>query len=132
MQTINNEKGFTLIEALVAMVILVIGILSLYTMQTTSVRGNATAFGLTSAATWATERIERLFTEKYDDIKDDAVGETSPDGRYTVTWDVEHLLTPVPGSPDEAYVKGVKVMVVRKDFGVEKRVEMQYYKQKTF
>lgn len=131
MQTINNEKGFTLIEALVAMVILVIGILSLYTMQTTSVRGNATAFGLTSAATWATERIERLFTEKYDDIKDDAVGETSPDGRYTVTWDVENMLTPVPGSP-EAYVKSVKVTAVRKDFGVEKRVEMQYYKQKTF
>ena len=35
MQIINNEKGFTLIEALVAMVILVIGILSLYTMRTT-------------------------------------------------------------------------------------------------
>ena len=131
MQIINNEKGFTLIEALVAMVILVIGILSLYTMQTTSVKGNVNAFGLTSAATWATERIERLFTEKYDDIKDDAVGETSPDGRYTVTWDVENMLTPVPGSL-EAYVKSVKVTAVRKDFGVEKRVEMQYYKQKSF
>lgn len=131
MQTINNEKGFTLIEALVAMVILVIGILSLYTMQTTSVKGNATAFGLTSAATWATERIERLFTDTYGTLADNTVGETSPDGRYTVTWDVEPMLTPLPGSP-EAYVKGVKVMVVRKDFGVEKRVEMQYYKQKTF
>lgn len=131
MQIINNEKGFTLIEALVAMVILVIGILSLYTMQTTSVKGNANAFGLTSAATWATERIERLFIEKYDDIKDDAVGETSPDGRYTVTLEVEDLLTPVPGSA-EAYVKGVKVKAVRKDFGVEKQVEMQYYKQKSF
>lgn len=131
MQTVNNEKGFTLIEALVAMVILVIGILSLYTMQTTSVRGNATAFGLTSAATWATERIERLFTDTYADIDSDSVGETSPDGRYTVTWEVEDLLKPVPGSA-EAYVKGVKVMVARKDFGVEKRVEMQYYKQKSF
>lgn len=131
MQTVNNEKGFTLIEALVAMVILVIGILSLYTMQTTSVRGNATAFGLTSAATWATERIERLFTDTYADIDSDPVGETSPDGRYTVTWEVESLLTPVPGS-DEPYVKGVRVTAVRKDFGVEKRVEMQYYKQKTF
>lgn len=60
MNRIRNQKGFTLIEALVAIVIFTIGIIALYTMQSTSVRGNANAIALTRAANSAADQVEKL------------------------------------------------------------------------
>ena len=44
-----NEKGFTLIEAMVAMVVLAIGILGVVVMQTRAVNSNASAYSRTGA-----------------------------------------------------------------------------------
>lgn len=43
-----NEKGFTLVEAMVAMVVLAIGILGVVIMQTRAVNANASAFSRTA------------------------------------------------------------------------------------
>jgi len=59
------EGGFTLIEVLVAVVVLVIGILALYTMQSTSVRGNMHANKLTQAVTWNADQLERMVGLNY-------------------------------------------------------------------
>ena len=61
----NQETGFTLIEVLIAMVILIIGILTLYTMQTTAVRGNVHANKITEAATWDADQVERMLGLDY-------------------------------------------------------------------
>jgi prepilin-type N-terminal cleavage/methylation domain-containing protein len=65
MKPLLTQKGFTLIEALVAMVVLTIGILSLYTMQVSSINGNATANHLTVATTVANNCYERLWNTPY-------------------------------------------------------------------
>ena len=62
-----NEKGFTLIEALIATAILSIGILSLYTMTLTTIRGNANAQGITEASNVLTDQMEQLLALSYDD-----------------------------------------------------------------
>ena len=82
MKTRQSEKGFTLIEVLVAMVILTIGILSLYTMQISSIRGNSHAGRLTEASTWNADRIERVIGLPYtdaafNDVDGDGTGQDS-------------------------------------------------------
>lgn len=70
MITTTNENGFTLIEALIAMVILALGIFALYSMQMASIQGNGRAARVTSAATWGADRLETLMTLDYDDPSD--------------------------------------------------------------
>lgn len=60
-------SGFTLIESLVALGVLTIGILTMYTMQTGSVRGNFRASRISTASTWAMDRIEKINAMTYDD-----------------------------------------------------------------
>ena len=88
-KTLKAENGFTLIEALVAMVVLTIGILSLYSMQITSIHGNAKSSRITTAATWDMNQVERIIGMDYDDATINADGNyQSLDGDYTVSWTI--------------------------------------------
>ena len=64
---LKNTKGFTLIEALIAMLVLTVGILGISTMQITSTKGNTTANKLTIASTAAGNSYELLLNLPYDD-----------------------------------------------------------------
>jgi prepilin-type N-terminal cleavage/methylation domain-containing protein len=75
-----NERGFTLIEALVALGVLTIGILTMYTMQTASVRGNFRASQISTASAWAMDRMEQFNGLDYDDtlledLRNDGTGQ---------------------------------------------------------
>ena len=50
-----------------AMTIFSIGILGVAAMQIASVKGNASARGVTDIATWAADRVEKLMALPYDD-----------------------------------------------------------------
>ena len=55
-----KEKGFTLIELMIAMVVLGIGILALIQMQVAAMNGNLSANQMTTAMTLAQDEIEQL------------------------------------------------------------------------
>ena len=55
-----KEKGFTLIELMIAMIVLGIGILALIEMQVAAMSGNSSANQMTIATTLAQDQIERL------------------------------------------------------------------------
>lgn len=61
------NSGFTLIEALVALGVLTIGILTMFTMQTGSVRGNFRASQISTASAWAMDKMEEFSALDYDD-----------------------------------------------------------------
>jgi len=65
----SSDSGFTLIEALVALVVLTIGILTLYTMQAASVRGNNKAGQITAATVMAADLMEQISGLRYDDAQ---------------------------------------------------------------
>ncbi|MFV0438914.1 MAG: prepilin-type N-terminal cleavage/methylation domain-containing protein [Desulfopila sp.] len=65
-----SQQGFTLIEVMVAIAILVIGILSLYTMQVTAVDGNMRANMISEAGNLNAEQIELLIGLDYAEITD--------------------------------------------------------------
>lgn len=60
MKPSRNRNGFTLIEILVALVILSIALLALAGLMVTTTRNNATGGHLTEAATFAQDTLERL------------------------------------------------------------------------
>ena len=65
--TLNSNRGFTLIEVMIGMVIFAIGILSVAAMQTSAVRGNTSANKTTRAFAWCSDRMEFLKSLPYTD-----------------------------------------------------------------
>lgn len=57
---LKNQKGFTLLEVLVAIVILSIGLLGAAAMQTTAILGNTSAINRTHALGLAEEMVDRI------------------------------------------------------------------------
>ena len=89
----HKEKGFTLVEILIALTIFAIGILGVASMQIWGLRGNASAIWHSQAATFAADRIEKLMVVDYATLVAyaDAPLEdrTDEQGDYTITWEVE-------------------------------------------
>lgn len=140
----NHQDGFTLIEVIIAIFILMIGILGAIVMQEASIGGNDTAIHLTGAANSASDRLETLMAMDYDDASlADAndvganAGETGLDntdvpgsladggpvvqGDRTLYWNVADNY-PVFGS------KTIRVIVRRTDGGVAKDVILDFIK----
>ena len=89
----KNEKGFTLIEALIALAIFSIGILGVAAMQMTAINSNAIAHIQTDATGMAVDWMERLQRLEYtsDNTHDDLTkGDHGPitDGAYSIRWNV--------------------------------------------
>ena len=115
----GDEKGYTLIEVLIALSLFAIGMLAVAGMQISGIQGNATAKWHTGAASWSADRIERLMTLDYDDpaLVDGSVTE----GIYTVSWVVTEDV-PINN------VKTIAVTVSWTDRGINKNTTFNYYK----
>ncbi len=86
---IDNEAGFSLPEVMIAMAIVSIGLLSIASVQTSSVNGNSTARMTSQAATYAVDQMERLLQLNYAALL--TSGTSSPrqvDG-YTISWTIQ-------------------------------------------
>jgi type IV pilus assembly protein PilV len=64
-----NQKGFTLMEVLIALVILAVGLLGVTGMQITAIRGNHFSGNLTQATVLAQNKLEELKHLPYYDSK---------------------------------------------------------------
>jgi type IV pilus assembly protein PilV len=82
----TGQKGFTLLEALVAMIILAIGILGLAPMLVLSMQGNQFSRDVTDAAYLAQGKIEQLKNQFT--ISPIPFSETTNSGVYTRTVNV--------------------------------------------
>ncbi|MCF8069559.1 MAG: prepilin-type N-terminal cleavage/methylation domain-containing protein [Desulfobacterales bacterium] len=137
-----TQQGFTLIEVLVAVVILAIGIAAVTTMQVTAIKGNSQASHLTVASDWSADQLEQIFAWEYDNalLEDDTapngvagLDETggtadggpivSADGFYTIYWNIADDLV----MPD---TKSIRVIVQRTEAGITKTMTMNYLKAK--
>lgn len=66
----SRDKGFTLLEILIAIAILSFGLLAVATMQTTSIKGNSQAIGITEGVTLAQDKAEELMGQAYANLAD--------------------------------------------------------------
>ena len=61
----NGERGFTIIEVLIAMLVLATGILGAAVLQISSIRGNSSAFEMNEAGALDAASLESLLAESY-------------------------------------------------------------------
>jgi type IV pilus assembly protein PilV len=88
MRQLPDTRGFTLLEVMIALVILTIGLLGLASLQVMSIKGNSYGQQMTVASTFAQNKLEELRrTTLVDGTFSDPV--TDQNGiRYTRTWTV--------------------------------------------
>ena len=91
----NPQSGFSLIEMLVAVVILAVGLLGLAQLQITAIKANAQSATALASTALAQQAIEKIMAWPADDPNLDATGTGTLDsvtvagaGTYTITWTV--------------------------------------------
>lgn len=102
MNLLTNKKGFTLLEVLIAILLLAIGMMALATLQSSGIRSNDLGNRTTQALALAQDKLEEL-------INADAIGQTiaagtdnidetgSAGGIFSRTW----LVQPDVPAPDQ-------------------------------
>jgi len=123
---IKNQSGVTLIEALIAMLVLAVGILAVNAMHISSTRGNVSANKLTIAGATGETIYEALTSQSYSGTVFDAgnhniselTGFVLPGSVSTATWRVtqwsnsDGVDNDGDGTPDEDDENNIKFVVL--------------------
>lgn len=96
MKTIKQQNGFSLLEVLIAMVILAIGLLAVAQMQIAAIRSNVFGSGMNAASSLASNTIEWLIGLPYGDAALTTYN-TPPTGSLSATGGIQDNLSGVEG-----------------------------------
>lgn len=116
----SDDKGFSLIEVMIALAIFSIGILGVASMQVLSLNYNSHARRTTEGTTWAVERMESLMTLPYADANLNPLTNPHTDTRgiYNITWNVT----------DNTDNKAINMTVSWTVRGITKNILLNYVK----
>jgi Tfp pilus assembly protein PilV len=124
----KKERGFMLVELMIALLVLTIGILGMMSMQVKGIQTNSSARRITQSAVIGADHFEKLMGLPYDtaESEDDLLApdsnHTRVDGRYTIEWTVSSINTPIRN------VKTINVTVSTQEAGQERSITYVYYK----
>jgi type IV pilus assembly protein PilV len=85
MKRIADSSGFTLIEVMIAILVIVVGLLGVAGVATMVINGNTLAKEMTVATTLAQDKIEELKNTSYPNLGSSS---DTQDSIYTRTWTV--------------------------------------------
>ena len=89
MKRIFSNGGFTLIEVMIAILILAVGMLAMAMLQVTAIRGGSFANQMTQASIYGQDKIEELKNTAYASVANGNDTVTSGNGvTYTRNWTV--------------------------------------------
>lgn len=107
-----NSKGFTLIEVLIALIILAISLLALAGLMTTTTKNNSVGGRITEAATLAQDKLEELRASPWDSIPVNVTNSDSPESRPGVQYERTWVASLNGSNPD---LKEIKITISWKD-----------------
>lgn len=90
----HGERGFTLIELMISLTVLLIGVTGILSMHLSSMHATAYSRHATEATVIGEDKMEELRTIPVTEIETggpitvDAQGIEDSDGMYTITWDM--------------------------------------------
>lgn len=138
---VDTADGFTLMEVVIALVILSFGILAIATMQVSSINGAATARFSTEASVYAQEQLEKMLGMDYDPqngivpaeltvgshtlaqhVGDGQDGDDLPASKYSLAWDVIGPDVPVDNSVT------IEMTVSWQEHGIDRSISYSYVK----
>lgn len=114
----RGQEGWTLVEVLVAIIILTVGLLGVGTMQIAAIRGNFMGGNTSIALSLASQKMEDLFNKTYthadlssgthgpEQLSDSGI--VNPGGFYHRTWTVDDA---VQGTTNWPTMKSITVAV---------------------
>ena len=85
----ENKKGFTLIEVMVAIIVLAIGLLSFFALNVAIMKSNVFAKMITAATNLAQEKVERLKNTSYASITNQTETNIGLNNSFTRTTTVQ-------------------------------------------
>jgi len=94
-----KSRGFSLIEMLIAIVILSISLLALAGLMVTTTQNNSFGGRMTEAATFAQDKLEELKVTSWGTVVPQAIPlarQGSTGINYSLTWNVSTLANPFP------------------------------------
>lgn len=98
-----TERGFSLVEALVATTLMVVGVVALAQLFTVATVSNMSASHATHATVLASQKLEELRALAWDHIRTES--DADQVGAYTRRW----TIAPLPADPDDTIVIQVSV-----------------------
>ena len=108
MTSLKNKQGFTLIEAMIALLVLTIGVLGMMTLQTTAIRSNYRASTMTTASTVAAGQLEQLRSLPFNSANLNPANSpfttTDSASGLTITWSVNNAPAPMAGNAKDITV----------------------------
>ncbi len=120
----KKEKGFTLLEVLVAMAILLIGLLAVAALQSTAARSNEKAKQMSQALALAETKVEEIINMDYDDCNNSTLTEDGPEEGFRVTYPLVEVDSPV------ADTKLIDVEIIWSSYGKNNSLVLSYIKAK--
>lgn len=127
--SVTGNGGFTLMEIMVALMILAIGVMGIWSMQGVAIRSNTTARRITDTATLGADQFEVLMRLPYNSAA--LTPETTTTQtitrnniEYTLSWTVSALNVPINN------VKTITVNASWMEAGQQRSVAYVYYKAK--
>ncbi len=81
----DGNRGFTLVEVLIASVIFAVGVLAVASMQTSAFKGNTTASEITKSSGRAANILENFLAANYSAL---ATGSLPDEDGYSISWTV--------------------------------------------
>jgi len=108
----NNDNGFTLLEVLVAIVILSVGLLGMASLTVGIINGNAFSKNASTATTLAQDKMEEIWEQDYSDVAVEGPADLlSPFASYEREVTVDTASFPdIVGPP--AQLIGMKIVTV--------------------
>ena len=111
-ERLRSERGFSLVEVLIASTILIVALLSLAQLLSLTTAANAAARRVTFSTVFAAEKLEELHTLTWESVRRQAGVSVDyldrsgrpVEGRAAATYARRWIIDPLPGDPNNSLV----------------------------